>query len=48
MLAAGGASSREIATRLHLSIRTVDNHLQNIYAKLGVAGRAGLAGALAD
>jgi DNA-binding CsgD family transcriptional regulator len=43
MLAAMEASSREIANRLHLSIRTVDNHLGRIYAKLGVSSRAQLA-----
>ncbi len=42
-LAAAGVSSREIAERLFLSIRTVDNHLQNVYAKLGVTGRDELA-----
>ena len=31
LLAAGGSSSREIAERLVLSVRTVDNHLQNAY-----------------
>lgn len=45
-LAARGDSSKEIATRLRLSIRTVENHLQNAYGKLGVAGRAELAAAL--
>jgi DNA-binding CsgD family transcriptional regulator len=39
LLAAGGASSREIAGRLVISVRTVDNHLQNAYRKLGVASR---------
>jgi len=34
-LAAVGASSREIAAKLVLSVRTVDNHLQNVYSKLG-------------
>jgi DNA-binding CsgD family transcriptional regulator/chromosome segregation and condensation protein ScpB len=45
-LAARGASSKEIATRLYLSVRTVNNHLQNAYTKLGVSGRRQLAGAL--
>jgi DNA-binding CsgD family transcriptional regulator len=43
MLAAAQASSREIATRLHLSVRTVDNYLGRVYAKLGVSSRARLA-----
>jgi DNA-binding CsgD family transcriptional regulator len=47
-LAARGESSRSIAERLYLSVRTVDNHLQNVYGKLGVTGRRELAQALAD
>lgn len=47
MLAAGGLSSRQIAERLVVSIRTVDNHLARIYDKLGIAGRAELSEALA-
>jgi DNA-binding CsgD family transcriptional regulator len=48
MLAAQGESSKSIAERLYLSVRTVDNHLQNVYGKLGVTGRRELAKALAD
>ncbi|GAA3468937.1 helix-turn-helix transcriptional regulator [Nonomuraea roseola] len=41
-LAAAGLASKEIAARLVLSIRTVDNHLQSVYGKLGVNGRTEL------
>jgi DNA-binding CsgD family transcriptional regulator len=46
VLAAEGMTSKDIAERLFLSVRTVDNHLQHAYAKLGVTNRAGLAQAL--
>jgi DNA-binding CsgD family transcriptional regulator len=45
-LAAEGLASKEIADRMYLSVRTVDNHLQNVYAKLGVTSRADLWSAL--
>ena len=45
-LAAQGESSKAIAARLFLSVRTVNNHLQSVYSKLGVTGRGQLAGAL--
>jgi DNA-binding NarL/FixJ family response regulator len=45
-LAADGVTSRVIAERLYLSSRTVENHLQRIYSKLGVTGRAELRAAL--
>jgi DNA-binding CsgD family transcriptional regulator len=43
LLAAQGMSSRAIAERLELSVRTVDNHLQVAYGKLGISGRRALA-----
>jgi DNA-binding CsgD family transcriptional regulator len=42
-LAVDGLPSRVIAERLFVSVRTVDNHLARIYAKLGVRGRTELA-----
>lgn len=42
-LAAGGVPSRDIAGQLFLSVRTVENHLQRVYAKLGVSSRGDLA-----
>lgn len=41
-LAAHGLSSAQIAERLVLSVRTVDNHLGRAYGKLGLTGRAQL------
>ncbi|GGK87172.1 helix-turn-helix transcriptional regulator [Mangrovihabitans endophyticus] len=45
-LAADGAKSKEIADALYLSPRTVENHLQRVYGKLGVNRRGELAPAL--
>jgi DNA-binding CsgD family transcriptional regulator len=45
-LAADGLSSEEIAGRLFLSVRTVDNHLQHVYEKLGIGSRRELSTAL--
>jgi DNA-binding CsgD family transcriptional regulator len=45
-LAASGMTSKAIAARLVVSVRTVDNVLHSVYAKLGVSGRAELAGAV--
>ncbi|MCX2185789.1 LuxR C-terminal-related transcriptional regulator [Streptomyces sp. SKN60] len=41
-LAADDASNKEIAGRLVLSVRTVENHLHAAYVKLGVTSRAEL------
>jgi DNA-binding CsgD family transcriptional regulator len=46
MLAATGMASKDIAQRLYLSVRTVNNHLHHAYTKLGVTSRAGLTQAL--
>lgn len=46
LLAATGLSSKDIAERLAVSRRTVDNHLQRVFAKLGISGRHELSGAL--
>jgi pimeloyl-ACP methyl ester carboxylesterase/DNA-binding CsgD family transcriptional regulator len=47
-LAADGRTNDEIAEALTLSVRTIERHLSNIYAKLGLGGRAARAAAVAE
>lgn len=42
-LAVQGLTNRQIAQKLHLSSRTVENHLSRIFSKLGVESRTKLA-----
>lgn len=46
-LVAQGKSNEEIAATLFLSVRTVERHLSNIYAKLRVSGKSARAAAAA-
>jgi DNA-binding CsgD family transcriptional regulator len=38
-LIAQGATNRDVATQLHLSVHTVKTHVHNAFAKLGIASR---------
>jgi DNA-binding NarL/FixJ family response regulator len=44
LLVAEGLSNREISERLHLSVRTVETHVNNILVELGFHSRVRLAG----
>jgi len=46
LLAANGLRSKDIAEQLGLSSRTVENHLHNAFAKLGISDRTALGEAL--
>jgi DNA-binding CsgD family transcriptional regulator len=46
-LAAAGLTNREIARRVYVTPKTVENQLRSVYQKLGVTGRDRLADALA-
>jgi DNA-binding NarL/FixJ family response regulator len=39
-LLARGHANRDIAERLHISRKTVDNHVEHVFTKLGVSNRA--------
>jgi DNA-binding NarL/FixJ family response regulator len=45
-LIAGGKTNQEAATELYVTHKTVEYHLSNIYAKLGITSRRHLAQAL--
>ncbi|GEL19500.1 alpha/beta fold hydrolase [Pseudonocardia asaccharolytica] len=46
-LVTAGLGNEQIADRLHISARTVERHLSNSYAKLGVSGKGARAAAAA-
>jgi DNA-binding CsgD family transcriptional regulator len=45
---ADGATTREAASRLFLSPKTVEYHLRSVYGKLGISSRTALAATIAD
>lgn len=45
-LAVGGCSNRQIASRLFVTVSTVEQHLTRVYRKLGIRRRMDLVGAL--
>jgi DNA-binding NarL/FixJ family response regulator len=42
-MVAAGVTNREVAEHLHLSTRTVDHHMRNIFVRLGIRSRIELA-----
>ena len=42
LLAAAGHTNKDIAAKLHLSVRTIEAQLQRVYSKLGITSRGAL------
>jgi DNA-binding CsgD family transcriptional regulator/tetratricopeptide (TPR) repeat protein len=45
-LVAGGRSNREVASELYVSVKAIEFHMSNIFAKLGIRSRRDIAGVL--